>query len=246
MLRPEAGHGEQEVLTGTNYVDWNFLPELPEEFQDTMRLHEGKRSTEACHNAIERHFSTETAWPGFEKLFDVLYMDATVSPLLAGALVLRNCNVRTAKIQRDSMKGNVQQKHDHVKRRNERERKRVEQVNNGFAQLRDRVVTTTSLQRIAQGKKLSKVETLREASKYIAELSRLLGQCSSQPSSQGSTPTDFSENTLNAFDSFGYSFSPASYQPMSAIVSPLSSNSSHRSDNSFEEQKYFPHTMYHS
>ncbi|TMS33164.1 hypothetical protein L596_000934 [Steinernema carpocapsae] len=139
-----------------------------------------------------------------------------------------------------------------VQRRNERERKRVEQVNNGFVQLRNRIFTKTSLQRCAQGKKLSKVETLREASKYILELKNLLYSGSfptyspnfSQPC-QIPTP-EYNENALTALD-YAYSISPSSsYLPNNANVSPLSSNSSHRSDNSFEEQKFFPGSMYHS
>ncbi|KAK0393610.1 hypothetical protein QR680_000308 [Steinernema hermaphroditum] len=139
-----------------------------------------------------------------------------------------------------------------VQRRNERERRRVEQVNNGFAQLRNKVMTKTSMQRIAQGKKLSKVETLREASRYISHLSRLLGESRasepSQPASQVST-LDFNENAFSSFDAFAYSMSPATYHPTTfnaPYPSPHSSNSSHRSDNSFEEQKYFPPAMYHS
>ncbi|VDN05371.1 unnamed protein product [Thelazia callipaeda] len=59
-----------------------------------------------------------------------------------------------------------------VLRRNERERKRVQQVNLGFIHLRDRVPHS------ATSKKLSKVETLREAARYIKHLQDLLqGTC---------------------------------------------------------------------
>uniref|UniRef100_A0A0N5AG64 BHLH domain-containing protein n=1 Tax=Syphacia muris TaxID=451379 RepID=A0A0N5AG64_9BILA len=55
-----------------------------------------------------------------------------------------------------------------VLRRNERERKRVQQVNLGFISLRDRVPQSST------SKKLSKVETLREAARYIRHLQELL------------------------------------------------------------------------
>ncbi|VDK35726.1 unnamed protein product [Gongylonema pulchrum] len=59
-----------------------------------------------------------------------------------------------------------------VLRRNERERRRVQQVNIGFINLRDRVPHS------ATSKKLSKVETLREAARYIKHLQDLLqGTC---------------------------------------------------------------------
>uniref|UniRef100_A0A8R1YX43 HLH domain containing protein n=1 Tax=Pristionchus pacificus TaxID=54126 RepID=A0A8R1YX43_PRIPA len=53
-------------------------------------------------------------------------------------------------------------------RRNERERKRVNQVNQGFNQLRARI------ERVSLKKKLSKADTLREATRYIAHLKQLL------------------------------------------------------------------------
>ncbi|VDN84859.1 unnamed protein product [Brugia pahangi] len=62
-----------------------------------------------------------------------------------------------------------------VLRRNERERKRVQQVNLGFIHLRDRVPHS------ATSKKLSKVETLREAARYIKHLQDLLQGTSDKP-----------------------------------------------------------------
>ncbi|KHN84079.1 Achaete-scute -like protein 5 [Toxocara canis] len=69
--------------------------------------------------------------------------------------------------------GGVANKLPHqVLRRNERERKRVQQVNLGFIHLRDRVPHSAS------NKKLSKVETLREAARYIQHLQDILrGAC---------------------------------------------------------------------
>lgn len=55
-----------------------------------------------------------------------------------------------------------------ISRRNERERRRVRNVNNGFQELR---------KRIPQGeKKMSKVETLRSAVRYIRDLQELLNK----------------------------------------------------------------------
>ncbi|ESO84162.1 hypothetical protein LOTGIDRAFT_79697, partial [Lottia gigantea] len=55
-----------------------------------------------------------------------------------------------------------------VSRRNERERNRVKQVNNGFEILREHVPC------IKKNKKLSKVETLRRAVEYIKLLQQML------------------------------------------------------------------------
>ncbi|XP_001688970.2 uncharacterized protein LOC5666740 [Anopheles gambiae] len=69
-----------------------------------------------------------------------------------------------------------------VERRNARERNRVQQVNNGFAALRqripDEIADAFEAGTTARGvhKKLSKVETLRMAVEYIKSLERLLEQ----------------------------------------------------------------------
>lgn len=55
-----------------------------------------------------------------------------------------------------------------VARRNERERKRVRMVNQGFAKLRQYVPQAS------RGKRLSKVDTLRSAIDYIRQLQQLL------------------------------------------------------------------------
>ncbi|GMT14854.1 hypothetical protein PFISCL1PPCAC_6151, partial [Pristionchus fissidentatus] len=56
----------------------------------------------------------------------------------------------------------------HKEKRNERERNRVHQVNIGFDRLR------TTVQRISANKKMSKADTLREATRYIAQLKEIL------------------------------------------------------------------------
>uniref|UniRef100_A0A182JFG4 Uncharacterized protein n=1 Tax=Anopheles atroparvus TaxID=41427 RepID=A0A182JFG4_ANOAO len=65
-----------------------------------------------------------------------------------------------------------------VQRRNARERNRVKQVNNGFANLRQHipstVVTALTNGTRATNKKLSKVDTLRLAVEYIRSLQRML------------------------------------------------------------------------
>ncbi|XP_050099203.1 achaete-scute complex protein T3-like [Anopheles aquasalis] len=67
-----------------------------------------------------------------------------------------------------------------VQRRNARERNRVKQVNNGFANLRQHIPSTvvTALSNGTRGanKKLSKVDTLRLAVQYIRSLKRMLDE----------------------------------------------------------------------
>uniref|UniRef100_A0A182IKC7 Uncharacterized protein n=1 Tax=Anopheles atroparvus TaxID=41427 RepID=A0A182IKC7_ANOAO len=77
-----------------------------------------------------------------------------------------------------------------VERRNARERNRVQQVNNGFAALRqripDEIAEAFEAGTTARGvhKKLSKVETLRMAVEYIKSLERLL-ECTGGPAEPG-------------------------------------------------------------
>lgn len=61
-----------------------------------------------------------------------------------------------------------------VARRNERERRRVNHVNQGFVSLRQHIPTT-----MQRSKKLSKVDTLRAATQYIQHLQSMLGTSSS-------------------------------------------------------------------
>ncbi|CAB3411261.1 unnamed protein product [Caenorhabditis bovis] len=69
-------------------------------------------------------------------------------------------------------------------RRNERERRRVDQVNQGFNKLRSYVPKNPGCKN-----KLSKVETLRSACKYIEHLQMLLGVTEAQKSSKSLPPT---------------------------------------------------------
>lgn len=60
-----------------------------------------------------------------------------------------------------------------IQRRNERERARVRNVNDGFERLRHHLPLTS----VQRDKRLSKVETLRMAINYIRHLENVLNQC---------------------------------------------------------------------
>lgn len=64
----------------------------------------------------------------------------------------------------------LKKEHASILRRNERERNRVKLVSDGFATLRKHIPTTPA------NKKLSKVETLRNAIEYIKHLQRVLNE----------------------------------------------------------------------
>ena len=87
-----------------------------------------------------------------------------------------------------------------VARRNERERNRVKMVNLGFNTLREHIPK----EKQNKNKKMSKVETLREAANYIRRLQLLLKGDSS---------------SLEAFSSVLSSMSPLSLQSTSSISS---------------------------
>uniref|UniRef100_A0A0N5CHW8 BHLH domain-containing protein n=1 Tax=Strongyloides papillosus TaxID=174720 RepID=A0A0N5CHW8_STREA len=77
---------------------------------------------------------------------------------------------RISKVHHSSSSCRVNKKvPDQVEKRNERERKRVQQVNLGYIKLGEHVPKWRT-----NNKKLSKVETLREAAKYIQYLQNLL------------------------------------------------------------------------
>uniref|UniRef100_A0A0N5CHW9 BHLH domain-containing protein n=1 Tax=Strongyloides papillosus TaxID=174720 RepID=A0A0N5CHW9_STREA len=78
---------------------------------------------------------------------------------------------------------------EQVERRNERERKRVRQVNLGFVKLGEHVPKWRT-----KNKKLSKVETLREATRYIQYLETLLK--SNESSTNKDTQSCIDENSL--------------------------------------------------
>uniref|UniRef100_A0A1I7WBK4 BHLH domain-containing protein n=1 Tax=Heterorhabditis bacteriophora TaxID=37862 RepID=A0A1I7WBK4_HETBA len=108
-------------------------------------------------------------------------------------------------------------------RRNERERRRVDQVNQGFNQLRNRVPRPAG-----NKQKLSKVETLREAARYIQHLRALLGENNypmTPPNSHCTVPQQY-------YQSVNVPYYPHQYK------SEISPSSSYYSDSSFEEQKY--------
>ncbi|KAE9413709.1 hypothetical protein Angca_007824 [Angiostrongylus cantonensis] len=113
-------------------------------------------------------------------------------------------------------------------RRNERERKRVDQVNQGFNQLRLRVPRPHGSKH-----KLSKVETLREAARYIEQLHALLQQ------SNYTSPSQQQQRMLVQQQSY-YSSTSTDVSPYypSQVKSDFSPASSYYSDSSFEEQKY--------
>ncbi|XP_073829159.1 achaete-scute-like protein asense [Musca autumnalis] len=96
-----------------------------------------------------------------------------------------------------------------VARRNARERNRVKQVNNGFAALRERIPEEVAEAFEAQstcknnGKKLSKVETLRMAVEYIRSLERLLGFDFPSGGTLNSTSSDDSFSMIkDEFDAY--------------------------------------------
>lgn len=96
-----------------------------------------------------------------------------------------------------------------VQRRNARERNRVKQVNNGFANLRQHIPADviTALTNGGRGasKKLSKVDTLKLAVEYIRRLQDLLDENDSET---GSTST----HSLSSSSSY-YTPSPTQHSP---------------------------------
>ncbi|VDO71470.1 unnamed protein product [Haemonchus placei] len=115
-------------------------------------------------------------------------------------------------------------------RRNERERKRVDQVNQGFNQLRLRVPKPHGCKQ-----KLSKVETLREAARYIEQLRAILQQGSYHPVQVPQRVLTQQQHQPQYYHS--PDISPYYPQPMSKATD-YSPASSYYSDSSFEEQKY--------
>ncbi|CAJ0955905.1 unnamed protein product, partial [Mesorhabditis belari] len=129
-------------------------------------------------------------------------------------------------------------------RRNERERNRVNQVNVGFNRLRDRVPKLA----VAPNKKMSKVETLREAVKYIQYLQWLLQAEGAQvplpsPSPPPHETTASSNHATYAQQlpsSASFFQSQANFYGHHSLKSEESpTSSSYFSDNSFDENKFF-------
>lgn len=111
-----------------------------------------------------------------------------------------------------------------VQRRNARERNRVKQVNNGFANLRQHIPpdVITALTNGGRGasKKLSKVDTLKLAVEYIRRLQDLLEENDSET---GSTSTH-SQSSSSSY----YAASPMQHSPsiQSSIPPPPCSEAS--------------------
>ncbi|XP_055617240.1 achaete-scute complex protein T3-like [Toxorhynchites rutilus septentrionalis] len=129
-----------------------------------------------------------------------------------------------------------------IQRRNARERNRVKQVNNGFANLRQHLPSTvvTALTNGGRGphKKLSKVDTLKVAVKYIRNLQRVLEE-------------DI-ENTGETPKLDGQALSPVSYygsmsessNSSSPAPSQLSEYSSYGSQSDIAAFKREPYDVY--
>ncbi|XP_004521061.1 achaete-scute complex protein T3 [Ceratitis capitata] len=94
-----------------------------------------------------------------------------------------------------------------VARRNARERNRVKQVNNGFANLRQHlpqtVINTLSHGGRGASKKLSKVDTLRIAVEYIRGLQDMLEE--TQPASAKKHVNTMCDESSNDGSNYGYS-----------------------------------------
>ncbi|WKX97647.1 hypothetical protein Q1695_013370 [Nippostrongylus brasiliensis] len=119
-------------------------------------------------------------------------------------------------------------------RRNERERKRVDQVNQGFNQLRLRVPRPHGCKQ-----KLSKVETLREAARYIEQLRAVLQQNSCYTSTGAPQRLLIQHQHQQHQQQYHYhspDVSPYYAQPLSKP--DFSPASSYYSDSSFDEPKY--------
>uniref|UniRef100_A0A182SWS0 BHLH domain-containing protein n=1 Tax=Anopheles maculatus TaxID=74869 RepID=A0A182SWS0_9DIPT len=128
-----------------------------------------------------------------------------------------------------------------VQRRNARERNRVKQVNNGFANLRQHIPSTvvTALTNGSRGanKKLSKVDTLRLAVEYIRSLQRMLDENGGElgaaaPTKQQITATVNSNQLSNSSVCSASSGGSTYYGTMSEPSNASSPAPSHLSDHS--------------
>lgn len=119
-----------------------------------------------------------------------------------------------------------------VARRNARERNRVKQVNNGFANLRQHIPNfiAAAFESNARGgnKKLSKVETLRMAVEYIRSLEDLLADEGS--SSSFSSPSGSDLSTPPPSQQFTYQIIPGNLYDDSENLEPLDVNDDILSD----------------
>uniref|UniRef100_A0A914X267 BHLH domain-containing protein n=1 Tax=Plectus sambesii TaxID=2011161 RepID=A0A914X267_9BILA len=107
-----------------------------------------------------------------------------------------------------------------VQRRNARERNRVRQVNNGFVTLRNHVPV------VGKNKKLSKVDTLREAARYISYLREVLSSAAEGNNGDKAAPAQassyqdqqyplYSDTTLpmNDFSAYSPTFPSENFNP---------------------------------
>ncbi|XP_038122912.1 achaete-scute complex protein T5 [Culex quinquefasciatus] len=118
-----------------------------------------------------------------------------------------------------------------IQRRNARERNRVKQVNNGFANLRQHIPSTvvTALTNGGRGphKKLSKVDTLKVAVKYIRSMQRMLEEDIENNGTSESTSTKLDSQALSPVSFYGsMSESSTSSSPAPSQLSEYSSYSS--------------------
>ncbi|XP_050295187.1 achaete-scute complex protein T4-like [Anthonomus grandis grandis] len=129
-----------------------------------------------------------------------------------------------------------------VARRNARERNRVKQVNNGFANLRQHIpnfIAQTFESGNGRGnKKLSKVETLRMAVEYIRSLEELLAMDGyalpySDEANLCSSPTSQNESSENQCYSFGMSDEDDDFSSV-ATASPQQYIRINTTNNSYE------------
>lgn len=133
-----------------------------------------------------------------------------------------------------------------VVRRNARERNRVKQVNNGFANLRQHipVKVISSLSNTSgrgASKKLSKVDTLKLAVEYIKSLKSLLDECE-QKKSHNNNKSQLTPHSL----SYSSNLSNASEVSVSPAPSYASDTSFIGNNNTYQMKDHFKTEPYDS
>lgn len=143
-----------------------------------------------------------------------------------------------------------------IERRNARERNRVKQVNNGFDILRqyipNKIIEVENGGR-ATSKKLSKVDTLKLAVKYIQRMKEMLDESNSRvPNSQEETREECARSSSMSSTSSYYSASPApsfeNHHPLYSTYAstPISSYSENHQMTVCSEPSVSPAPSYHS
>lgn len=121
-----------------------------------------------------------------------------------------------------------------VQRRNARERNRVKQVNNGFANLRSHipsdVITTMSNGGRGASKKLSKVDTLKIAVDYIRKLKDLLEDSDASDAASTSSCSMGSQNSTGSYYDASSPMQCQSIPPPPCSESSASPTPSYQSD----------------